>query len=878
VDLTSDGGTGPGSIDGLGTTALAPQTVPVDITVGNYANPVFEDVSDTGTFTSGSTASTLNLGAIAQGSGAVTIDLGVLNSTTGPSDVLTGSLQAIGSSAFTNSGIASIGTLAAGQADIAPEITLATGTVGTFSETITLAATGSNPGGYAGVLANQTLTVTGTVVAPGTPMLSGTLANVGVVNENPAMPFTALTVTDSGVGDTETVAITLANPAFGALSHLDGGSYDSNTGVYTVTGTPSAVTTAINGLEITPTAPAANVFLTSTAVALTVTGPGGGPAPQSAIVASVQQVLNLAAVPVSDIAISVSADGTGLAAPIAHDTNEAAVTSPTTGATYTLPAGYQAEYLGGSANATLQDTDVGNAVLVGNTGNDVLIAGAANDSIVSGNGNNRLQGGSGAIALIAGNGNDSITTLTDSTYTVTLGGGTDTVFASGSGTITGGSGSDLINAAGTGPSASDTIVSQGHQSSVLGGAGALTVVEEGAHDTIQAAGGTTNVTLNGSFGRTRGGTGTFTVDDPTANTTVIGGTAGTMFVTVGAAASDADVFGRAGNTNILDLGADALMGAGGGTSVVTIDGAGTQLYGNSPPGGTLDVSIGAANVLAFGLGDNTTIDASSAAATGALVYGGFSSIAGDNGSLLVQAGADSLVAVTGGSNATIDAGTGGLYTFIGTGSLAGSNVINGASASQLYTAFIGGAGSATVYGGEAGASVFGVDGTDATYVNGLAGAPGAFLVANGSAAGGETLNAAGSATNDSLFAAQGNVSLVAGSGTDFLDAGANTGSVGGAGTVVGGDTMVAGGGADMMFFSHAAFAGGAVVINFSSLSDTVILSGYNSVVGAGGDQASTALADATTTGGDTTITLADGTHITFVDATTAQLQGHVFSS
>jgi hypothetical protein len=38
------------------------------------------------------------------------------------------------------------------------------------------------------------------------------------------------------------------------------------------------------------------------------------------------------------------------------------------------------------------------------------------------------------------------------------------------------------------------------------------------------------------------------------------------------------------------------------------------------------------------------------------------------------------------------------------------------------------------------------------------------------------------------------------------------------------------------------------------------------------------LADATTAGGDTTIALADGTHITFVDATAAQLQGHVFSS
>jgi len=462
--------------------------------------------------------------------------------------------------------------------------------------------------------------------------------------------------------------------------------------------------------------------------------------------------------------------------------------------------------------------------------------------------------------------------------------------------VTGGAGSDLLDAAGTGPSADDLIVSHGLQGTVLGGAGdlavldegmhdtvqggagALTVIDDGAHDTIQAAGGATAVTLNGSFGRTRGGTGSFTVDAPNVSSTVIGGTAGTMFVTVGAAAANSDVFGRAGNTHILDLGADALMGAGGGTSVVTIDGAGTQLYGNSPPGGTLDVSIGAANVLAFGLGDNATVDASSAAATSALVYGGFSSIAADNGSLLVRAGADSLVAVTGGSNATINAGTGGLYTFIGTGSLAGSNVIHGASASQLYTAFIGGAGSATIYGGEAGASVFGVDGTDATYVNSLAGASGAYLVANGSRAGGETLNAAGSATKDSLFAALGNVSLVAGSGSDLLSAGTNSGSVGGAGTVVGGDTMmggVAGGGPDLMLFTHGTFEGGAVVINFAS-ADTVFLSGYNAA--AGGDQAAMALAGATQASGNTTIALTDGTHITFVDATTSQLQGHVFSS
>jgi hypothetical protein len=88
--------------------------------------------------------------------------------------------------------------------------------------------------------------------------------------------------------------------------------------------------------------------------------------------------------------------------------------------------------------------------------------------------------------------------------------------------------------------------------------------------------------------------------------------------------------------------------------------------------------------------------------------------------------------------------------------------------------------------------------------------------------------------------------------------------------------MMAGGGADLMLFAHGTFTGGVVVINFSSLSDTIFLSGYNAA--AGGNQAAMALASATQAGGNTTIALTDGTHITFVDATTTQLQGHVFSS
>jgi hypothetical protein len=112
----------------------------------------------------------------------------------------------------------------------------------------------------------------------------------------------------------------------------------------------------------------------------------------------------------------------------------------------------------------------------------------------------------------------------------------------------------------------------------------------------------------------------------------------------------------------------------------------------------------------------------------------------------------------------------------------------------------------------------------------------------------------------------------------LLSAGANTGAVGGAGTVVGGDTIMggmAGSGRDLMLFTHGTFEGGAVVINFGS-ADTIFLSGYNAA--AGGNQAAMALASATTTAGDTTIALADGTHITFVDATTGQLQGHLSSS
>jgi len=504
----------------------------------------------------------------------------------------------------------------------------------------------------------------------------------------------------------------------------------------------------------------------------------------------------------------------------------------------------------------------------------------------------------------------------DSPYQVVMGQGFETVNAAGSGTITGGSGPDVINITGPnntieagsdgttvnavgfaasidgtpgnltvndqgyldtitgGANFSAAVTTGGFRASVLGGSGDLTTLSEvdtGLRNTIQAGAGTTTVTLEGSFGRTRGGTGNFTVDDVTANNTIIGSTANTTAVTVGAAAAFSDVYGRSGDMNILDLGANAILGAGSDAGSVTIAGANTQLYGSETGSGTLFASIGAANADVFGLNNSTTVDASNSAATGALVFGGFSSVPGTNGALSIQGGADSLVAVTGGSNSTINAGSGNTFVYIGTGTpldaVAGNNLIHG-GAGILDVTFIGGAGTATVFGGEGASSLFGTDGTDANFIgNGTGG----FMVAAGTSVGGETLNAGGSTTNDTLQAASGNVSLVAGSGSDVLFAGVNTGSLAGVGTVSGGDTMVSGIGPDTVIFSHGVWSGAAVVTNFSA-ADTYLLSGYGSLA------AGVALAGSTSTGGDTTVSLTDGTHITFTDATAAQLAGHLIST
>ncbi len=611
------------------------------------------------------------------------------------------------------------------------------------------------------------------------------------------------------------------------------------------------------------------------------------------------------------------------------------VTAYTGGAIPVAPGGTTVEELllspalSGSVSVPAGASGIADVLIVANT-QPITIHGNANLSIVG--------GGPGPLDIIDPNliavgasigaiGSAAVTvTAADSPYQVAMGPGFESVTGQGSGTIGGGVGTNYINveaetganlvnlvgsgdtvlagsgafttsvnAAGyqgqvdgeggplvvkeqgyqdtisAGTATSAAVTTSGFRATVLGGTGTMSVLDTGLHNSIQAGTAATTVTLDGSSGRARGGDANLTADIMAAGNTIIGALSGLTAVTVAAAASGSAVFGRAGNTSILDLGANAIIGSGSGTGLVTVGGANTQVYGNATPGGTLNVSVGAADALVNNLGLSATVDGSSSLASGLLVFGGFSNTASLDGSLSVLGGSDQLIAVTGGSNATIDAAASaftGIY--IGTGSIAGDVLVKGSSGA-LQVNFIGGAGNATVLGGVGAATVFGTDGTDANFVGSMTGG---VLYANGTAAGGETLSAANSTTNDTLFAASGNVSLVAGSGSDFMDAGANTGSLGGVGTVVGGDTMVAGSGADFINFTHGAFTGAAVVTNFTS-ADTVFLSGYNA--SAGGDQASIALKNATFTGGDTTIALADGTHITFVDTTVAQLTGHLSS-
>ncbi len=157
IDLSSDG-TG---IDSLGTTVLSPKLVAVGATIDNYATLAVSDLSAGGAAVTD--GGTIDLGKFAVGSNAGTLVLGVSNAATGLADLLNGSFSIAASGSydpFGSSNVGSFGSVSAGQTVSAgPTITFDTGTIGDFTETVTIDASGSNSSGYSGALAPEMFTI-----------------------------------------------------------------------------------------------------------------------------------------------------------------------------------------------------------------------------------------------------------------------------------------------------------------------------------------------------------------------------------------------------------------------------------------------------------------------------------------------------------------------------------------------------------------------------------------------------------------------------------------------------------------------------------------------------------------------------------------------
>jgi hypothetical protein len=283
---------------------------------------------------------------------------------------------------------------------------------------------------------------------------------------------------------------------------------------------------------------------------------------------------------------------------------------------------------------------------------------------------------------------------------------------------------------------------------------------------------------------------------------------------------------------------------------------------------------GSVAVTASGTGD---IIAAGTGSTSIMVSGASDLIYGPGGSGMgsINASGSSNLTVGGGTGSeTVNAGTGsnllvwgptGNFDFVGgTGSAtvigeAASNIISSGSGPLLYAAGYDTPNSSTVTGtGVGGVTLYGGGGGSITYGSSLEG--GVFVAW----AGNETLSAAGSTAANLFFGGQDSTNTVlaaAGSGADTLVAGSGT------------DTLQGGSGADVFAFVKDYIDGAAndTILGFTSTDQATL---FNYTPG----EAATDLAGATVAGGNTTIALSDGTHVTFVGITDLTAHSNTFTS
>ena len=314
---------------------------------------------------------------------------------------------------------------------------------------------------------------------------------------------------------------------------------------------------------------------------------------------------------------------------------------------------------------------------------------------------------------------------------------------------------------------------------------------------------------------------------------------------IDAAAGPVTAFGGTGPNETVASGLGGLTfvaGSGGGQLVA---GGSNTFISQVPQAGNWNVT--------FGPGRNTVV-ASTGNDTITTGTGANLLFLGSGNNVVHSAGVDTIVGFAGPAavDAVAGAATVGVLAF---GQSGGLTFLGGAGVSTVVSL----GGSLTVQSGSGGGLYFGGTGGNNRMVSGagpvtmFGGGSGDVLVATGGAtdllaarAGSETLTGAGSTGNNAFFAGSGADLLIGGSGTNSFTAGS------------GSSTMVGGSGLNLFVFNAGVSAGQAETIqNWNPARDFVSLQGFGPGAGAA------AVKGASQGNGNTTVTLADGTHVIF---------------
>ena len=350
----------------------------------------------------------------------------------------------------------------------------------------------------------------------------------------------------------------------------------------------------------------------------------------------------------------------------------------------------------------------------------------------------------------------------------------------------------------------------------------------------------------------------------------VGATVGMTYLGTGAATVD-----LAGGNNVVSIvgaGSD-LIYTGAGSDSVYADGSGASTISAGAGTNFIQAAVNAGSSAYITSSGSDVISLGGGAATVAATTGSSASVIGGAGNLYFSQQANSISsAIDGGSgsvtaygsdgstliysstlgSATLVAGSGS-ETIVGT---AQALRINGGSGSDAL--YVGAGSTATIYGGGGSITVGGAAGSVIDYV---ASAGSATLVAG---SGNETLNGAGASSGVFLVGGAGSDVMIGGSGADTMSAGA------------GADTMTGGAGSNVFAFFAGTTSGKADVITDWNATDAVYFIGYDSKGSASSLQAAATGPGVSGTGTGVTLTLSDGTAITFSSLTgTSALNGRI---